>query len=343
MKTGWNSSWHAVCHGSYVAILAIACTISSSAIASERPLPAGDLEAAIATLAPGDFFWAGEVSPEGPVSIIISLPLQRAQVYRNGILIGVSSVSTGKPGHETPTGLFTILQKDRVHHSSLYNDASMPFMQRLTWDGIALHAGRLPGHPDSHGCIRLPDAFAEKLFSVTKLGIAVVVTASREMPRITPDMVADGMVLAHAEEVAGEVVWRPWLQREGPLSIVVSAIDKQIRVVRNGVEIGRAPVRLRRDVLETELYTLTAMNDQSDRYDWLRVPLVSSEGSVTVTAEDRENLSLPSEFREVLSHELRLGTMVIISADSLDTGGFDRSIRIVEPETADSKLNDDEE
>lgn len=252
MKTGWHSTWNGVLRASNVAIL-VACAISSAAVAGERSLPAGDLETAVASLAPGDFFWAAEVSPEGPVSIIISLPLQRAQIYRNGILIGVSSVSTGKPGHETPTGLFTILQKDRVHHSNLYNDASMPFMQRLTWDGIALHAGRMPGHPDSHGCIRLPDALAEKLFAVTKLGIAVVVTASRELPRITPDMVADGTVLARSEEVAGEVVWRPWLQRDGPLSIVVSARDRQIRVVRNGVEIGRAPVRLRRKVVGTEL------------------------------------------------------------------------------------------
>lgn len=326
--------------GAKVAILIVACAISSAALAGERPLPTGNLEAAIASLAPGDFFWAGEVSPEGPVSIIISLPLQRAQVYRNGIMIGVSSVSTGKPGHETPTGLFTILQKDRVHFSNLYNDASMPFMQRLTWDGIALHAGRLPGHPDSHGCIRLPDAFAEKLFAITKLGIAVVVTASREMPRITPDMVADGTVLARSEEVAGEVVWRPWLQRDGPLSIVVSARDRQIRVVRNGVEIGRAPIGLRRKVVGTELYTLTSMDGQSARYDWARVPLTPGEVGVMVTPEQRGNLSLPPDFRELLAHELRLGTMVVVSSDSLETGGFDRTIQIVEPANAGITEND---
>ncbi|RYD21500.1 MAG: L,D-transpeptidase, partial [Spirochaetia bacterium] len=284
--------------------------------------------------------WAGEASPEGPVSIVISLPLQRAQVYRNGILIGVSSVSTGKPGHETPTGLFTILQKDRVHHSNLYNDASMPFMRRLTWDGIALHAGRLPGHPASHGCIRLPDAFAEKLFAVTKLGISVVVTASRNLPRITPDMVADGTVLAHSAEVAGEVVWRPWLQREGPLSIVVSSRDRQIRVVRNGVEIGRAPVRLRREVTGTELYTLTSMEEESDRYDWVRVPLADDEESVAVTSEERNNLSLPSDFRALLARELRPGTMVVVSSDSLENGGFDRRIQIVEPANRESTDSD---
>jgi len=106
---------------------------------------------------------------------VISLPQQRAHVYRSGIRIGVSTISSGKPGHATPTGAFPILQKRRVHRSNLYDNAPMPYMQRLTWDGIALHAGRIPGKPASHGCIRLPKAFAKALFSVTERGVTVVV------------------------------------------------------------------------------------------------------------------------------------------------------------------------
>ena len=80
-----------------------------------------------------------------------------------------------KPGHETPTGTYPILEKRRRHFSNLYNNAPMPFMQRLTWDGIALHAGQIPGYPASHGCVRLPHAFAEKLFAITERDMMVVI------------------------------------------------------------------------------------------------------------------------------------------------------------------------
>ena len=126
-------------------------------------------------LQPGEYRWTPEASPAGPVVIVVSLPEQRAHVYRNGIRIGVSTISSGKEGHETPTGVFPILQKREVHHSNLYNGAPMPFMQRLTWDGIALHAGRIPGYPASHGCIRLPKAFAKILFTQTEHGGTVVI------------------------------------------------------------------------------------------------------------------------------------------------------------------------
>lgn len=126
-------------------------------------------------LAPGKFEWAPERSVDGPVVIVVSLPEQTANVYRGGVRIGRSTVSSGRPGHETPPGIYNVLQKERMHHSNLYNNAAMPFMQRLTWDGIALHAGQIPGHPASHGCVRLPLAFAEILYGVTESGVTVVV------------------------------------------------------------------------------------------------------------------------------------------------------------------------
>ena len=107
-------------------------------------------------LKPGQWVWAPNVAQAGPVLIYVDLSRQLASVYRNGVRIGVSTVSTGKPGHETPTGVFTILQKDATHRSSIYNNAPMPFQERLTWDGIALHAGGLPGFPESHGCVHMP-------------------------------------------------------------------------------------------------------------------------------------------------------------------------------------------
>jgi lipoprotein-anchoring transpeptidase ErfK/SrfK len=94
---------------------------------------------------PGAYEWQPERSPAGPVVIIVSIPEQVLHVYRNGIEIGYSSCSTGKPGHQTPTGVFSILEKQREHVSSIYRGAQMPNMERLTWGGIALHAGNLPG------------------------------------------------------------------------------------------------------------------------------------------------------------------------------------------------------
>jgi lipoprotein-anchoring transpeptidase ErfK/SrfK len=127
----------------------------------------------VQALDPGEFVWQPQLATEGPVEVVVSIPLQIAYVFRGGTLIGASTVSTGKQGHETPTGRFEILQKRREHFSNLYDGAPMPFMQRLTWDGIALHAGQIPGRPASHGCVRLPMAFARHLFGVTQLGATV--------------------------------------------------------------------------------------------------------------------------------------------------------------------------
>nr|WP_114951650.1 L,D-transpeptidase family protein [Sphingosinicella terrae] len=124
-------------------------------------------------LDPGEFVWRPELSMEGEVEVVVSIPQQIAYVYRGGTLIGVTTVSTGRRGHTTPTGSFPILEKRREHYSNLYNNAPMPFMQRLTWDGIALHAGHIPGTPASHGCVRLPLAFSRHLFGATRVGATV--------------------------------------------------------------------------------------------------------------------------------------------------------------------------
>ena len=130
-----------------------------------------------AALRPGQYRWHPEAAPAaGPVAIVVSLPLQRAWVFRAGVPIGVSTVSSGQPGYDTPVGAYHILEKDVDHHSSLYESAPMPFMQRLTWDGVALHGGLVAAEPASHGCIRLPRAFARLLFGATALGTRVVIT-----------------------------------------------------------------------------------------------------------------------------------------------------------------------
>ncbi len=119
-----------------------------------------------------------------PMTLIVSLNKQRVDVYRGMTLITSSQVSTGKPGHATKAGVFSILEKQRHHYSNLYGGAPMPWMNRITWSGTALHAGVVPGYPASHGCIRLPYSFAPKLFNITTVGAHVIVAHDRVTPKL---------------------------------------------------------------------------------------------------------------------------------------------------------------
>jgi len=161
--------------------------------------------AATTALDPGEFVWQPEMATAGAVEIVVSVPLQIAYVYRGGTLIGVSTVSTGRPGHDTPRGRFEILQKRREHYSNLYNNAPMPFMQRLTWGGIALHAGQIPGRPASHGCVRLPLEFARHLFGVTAMGGSVHIIDGSPSAQTALALVR-GEQLAATEQPAGPVL-----------------------------------------------------------------------------------------------------------------------------------------
>lgn len=114
--------------------------------------------------------------PQGTLTAVVSIDKQRIRVYDNGVLFAESPISSGTASNPTPTGIFSIIGKSKFHRSNLYSNAPMPYMQRITWSGIALHEGQLPGYPASHGCIRLPRDFALKLWSWTKLGVRVVIT-----------------------------------------------------------------------------------------------------------------------------------------------------------------------
>jgi lipoprotein-anchoring transpeptidase ErfK/SrfK len=117
-----------------------------------------------------------EAKPQGPLIISISIAQQKMRIYDSNGFFAETPVSTGMPGHPTPMGVFSVIQKQKLHHSNIYSGAPMPFMQRITWSGVAMHAGVLPGHPASHGCIRMPMAFAVKMWNWTKMGARVVIT-----------------------------------------------------------------------------------------------------------------------------------------------------------------------
>jgi hypothetical protein len=124
----------------------------------------------------------GESMQKGPLQLVVSINDQRATLYSNGVRVTDARVSTGVSGHPTPTGIFSVIQKNRWHRSNLYSSAPMYYMHRLTWSGIALHEGHLPGYPASHGCIRLPTDFVSRLWAVSKLGMRVVIARSDVRP-----------------------------------------------------------------------------------------------------------------------------------------------------------------
>ena len=120
--------------------------------------------------------------PKGPLQLVVSIGTQKVTLFSNGVRVAQGPISTGVPGHPTPLGVFSVIEKDRYHHSNIYSGAPMPYMQRITWSGVALHEGVLPGHPASHGCIRMTHEFALRLWGITKLGVRVIVAREELAP-----------------------------------------------------------------------------------------------------------------------------------------------------------------
>ena len=198
-------------------------------------------------LRPGEFLWEPQLSPSGPVVIVISLSDQALSAYRNGIRIAYSTISSGAKGRSTPTGVFTILEKEVTHFSNKYNHAPMPHMQRLTWEGVALHGGDLPGYPASHGCIRLPYEFAKRFYTITARGTTVIVVddkASRPTFASRPGLLFAATDDDFSRPIQGEFEWNPERSGDGPITILASGADKAIYVYRNGVPIGRATLKI---------------------------------------------------------------------------------------------------
>jgi hypothetical protein len=239
------------------------------------------------TLKPGQYVWEPERAPEGPLLIVASITEQVAYVYRNGICIARSSVSTGRPGHRTPTGVFTILEKEVHHTSSIYKGAEMPYMERVTWGGIALHAGDLPGYPDSHGCVRLPLEFSKLLFGVTMKGATVIIADTHSAPSTT---VHPGMFFSQSGQesepiAAGQFDWNPDKSPSGPVSVIISSADKTVYVYRNGVEIGRAGIPNAQVVAPLNDLVFSALQgtDADGHLQWAQV---------TATGESKTNQSI---------------------------------------------------
>jgi lipoprotein-anchoring transpeptidase ErfK/SrfK len=249
----------------------------ASAGTPEKPLPILDR-----TLRAGQYEWRPDLAPQGSVVFIVSLPDQLCHVYRNGVRIGVSTCSTGKAGHRTPAGVFVILQKNKDHKSNIYNNAPMPNMQRLTWTGIALHAGNLPGYPASHGCVRLPKKFSELIFSITSLGIPVIIADAKTQPEV---VVHSGFLLpaqAQAQAAAAMTEAAKLRAPKDVLSAVVSAADRKAIALMDGKVIWESEIDIvdPRKPFGESAFTLLGPAPEGGTYRWMANKLDGSSREV---------------------------------------------------------------
>lgn len=270
-------------------------------------------------LKPGDWVWAPEIAPKGPVMVYVDLAAQIATVYRNGVRVGVSTVSSGKPGHETPTGVFSILQKDPRHRSSTYNNAPMPYQERLTWDGVALHAGGLPGYPESHGCVHLPMEFSRLLFGTTTLGGTVVIagkagaavhgTSAGVLDPAGPGGATDHAPLAPTEPYR----WTPELSPSGPMTIILSRSDGRAVVLRNGIEIGRARIELPDRDFETHVLAYAGTDAAGPQWTYLPVPGHVGDAGKPLDISILSQARMPAKFHEAALGAIVPGTTVLVT------------------------------
>lgn len=302
-----------------------------------------------AQLKPGEWIWGGDDRRLGPMAVVVSLTEQRAYVYRNGMLVAVSTVSSGKPGHETPTGVFTILQKDKDHHSNVYDNAPMPYQERLTWGGVALHAGGLPGYPESHGCIHLPSEFARRLFDSTDLGMTVVVAHEGSSPvsvvhpsAVSPVNPLTGAALDPLPLGEGQAFrWQPELAPTGPLSIVASTSTQQLIVYRDGIEIGRARVELAEPgaITGTHAFIVAASTPgalPTTAPTWISIggPGHEADKGRMLTPADLAKLRVPADFERAATPLLTPGAVLVVTDAPLgpQTSGARLQVLDADPE-----------
>jgi hypothetical protein len=312
----------------FLTVLAISIGLLTASQAMEKPsfhtkgAPTGK---PFGTLKAGQYWWNPQLSPSGPVVALVSIPQQTMHVYRNGVLIGRSTVSTGSKGHATPGGVFSILEKKETHRSKKYDNAPMPYMQRLTWTGIAMHSGNLPGYPASHGCIRLPYDFSQLLFKATQKGGTVVVGDGKTP---TPHLASNPGLLLAPKDFTPEMVrrlasneydWRPERSIDGPITIVLSSADRALYVYRNGNPIGRAAVEISgRGGIGSHVFTLlegsTGKPSQlAPGHEARRLMRVSSAGKPVEAEQIASRIRFNTEFAQKLADEIKPGTTVIVT------------------------------
>lgn len=248
--------------------------------------------------------------PEGPLVLVVSLSQQRMSVYSAGKHVETTTVSTGKASDPTPSGVFAIIEKNEKHFSNIYGGAPMPFMQRLTMSGVALHSGHVTGRVESHGCVRLPHEYARRLFKMTKLGARVIISDDApvpvdilNMPLLTPERVAAATQLAAAQSGASDTMsdsgssppapaardrsidprtgkpkgplslQRDEVLRAAPVSILVSRADAKVYVRHMFEPVIDLPITIAepRRPFGTHVFTLAEMQADGSGQRWSAV------------------------------------------------------------------------
>jgi hypothetical protein len=287
-------------------------------------------------LKPGQWVWAPQIAPAGPLLIYVDLSRQLATVYRNGLRIAVSTISSGREGYATPTGVFTILQKDADHKSNVYNSAPMPYQQRLTWDGVALHAGGLPGYPESHGCVHLPMGFSKALFGITRLGATVVVAGdainhvrTSEASLLAP-IDATGAPTTFTPLQSEDWRWTPERAPKGPLTIIVSKHDQAIVVLRNGVEIGRSVAAIDDNDPGSHVITLAPGPGGAPRWIYVGLPGHDEDAGKPLDESVLNRVRLPRPFYEAVKAALTPGATILVTQSSVGEGEAGRPLTILD-------------
>ena len=313
----------------------------------------------VESLKPGEWVWYAETVPEGPMLLMVSVTQQKAYLYRNGIRVGASTVSTGKKGYETPTGVFTILQKNKDHKSNLYKDgknnaAAMPYMQRLTWDGIALHSGNLPGYPASHGCVRMPDGFSKRLFAETNLGMTVIVSNDKVA---SPENLVDPSVFAQSMDDKGNVVtveplsdyeaflWQPEKSLFGPVTVLISTKNQLVIALRNGIEIGRSKVGVvGTGAFGSQAYVvLDGLSVEKSRIvpdqmelNWMRINVPGNATQSIAIGLDPNSIRrivVPVDFAKLVYAELQPGSSLLLTDEHINLEATTQGMTVLSDET----------
>jgi hypothetical protein len=276
-------------------------------------------------------------APNGPLEIIVSIADQRVSLYDNGTLVARSSVSTGVRRHPTPLGVFSVIEKQRWHRSNLYSAAPMPYMQRITWSGVALHAGVLPGYPASHGCIRFTNDFAVRLWHLTKRGTRVIIARDDVLPVeitnphlfVSKPKTTSGSLESRAltvagvdtqevndSQVAGSAAVEGAPQKVIPISVFVSRKLSRLFVRHGFTPLFDVPVKIQNPEEPIGTHVFTVMEPQNEglavRWTVISIPEEST------SAESTKERKAPKEQRVEIAPSVSSSNSANAALDRID-------------------------
>jgi hypothetical protein len=237
--------------------------------------------------------------PQGPLIISVSINKQQLKIYDANGFYAQSPVSSGMPGHSTPMGVFSVIQKHKLHHSNIYSNAPMPYMQRITWSGVALHAGVLPGYPASHGCIRMPTGFAIKMWNWTRMGARVIVTPGELSPAS----------FSHPSLPAFKVAPQPVVaERPMPDAPVAGKADKGAPAPED--------IELRSSVGHSDAVTPVTLREQTHTAN-----AADAKGAATMSDVPSVNPASPREERKAAGSDNAASTTIVnvVKAEAIET------------------------